>query len=136
VLIAAIKSSRLVCLRFDAVYERLATLRDTTAYESRWEMTAAALRAWRAYPLWGTGLGTHEVVFPMFDEAVTPSLAVHAYNDYAQLLEETGVAGAVLVGLFVAGIATLAVKLILRGRTPAAAGARWSGPGAVGRVDP
>ena len=114
---------------FDAVYERLATLRDTTAYESRWEMTAAALRAWRAYPLWGTGLGTHEVVFPMFDEAVTPSLAVHADNDYAQLLEETGIVGAVLVGLFVVGIATLAAKLILRGHTPAAVGAFGLGLG-------
>jgi O-antigen ligase len=108
---------------FDAVYERLATLKDTRAYESRWEMTAATLRAFSHYPLWGTGLGTHEFVFPMFDTAVTPVLAAHADNDYAQLLEEMGVAGAALVAFFVIGVAALAVQLIRRGKSASSAAA-------------
>ncbi|MEX0643465.1 MAG: O-antigen ligase family protein [Pirellulales bacterium] len=113
----------LLLFGFDIAYERLATLRDSGAIENRWQMMLAALRAWREFPIWGTGLGTHEVVFPMFEDSVTPYLAVHADNDYAQLLEETGLAGAVLVGLFVGGIATLAMRLMLRGRTAAAAAA-------------
>ena len=107
---------------FDVVYERLATLQDRDPYQGRWEMTAATLRAWTQFPIWGTGLGTHEVVFPLFDTSVTRSIATHADNDYAQLLEETGVVGAVLVAAFLAGIAMLVTKLVLRGRSSAAAG--------------
>jgi O-antigen ligase/tetratricopeptide (TPR) repeat protein len=113
----------LLVVGFDMVYERLATLRDTRAYESRWEVTAATLRAWSHYPIWGTGLGTHEFVFPMFDTAVTPVIAAHADNDYAQLLEEMGVAGAAMVAAFVIGVAALVVKLGWRGKTASAAAA-------------
>ncbi|HEX2474837.1 MAG TPA: O-antigen ligase family protein, partial [Lacipirellulaceae bacterium] len=107
----------LLVVGFDVVYERLATLTDTRAYESRWEMTAATLRAWSHFPIWGTGLGTHEFVFPMFDTAVTPILAAHADNDYAQLLEEMGLAGAATVAVFLIGVAAVAIKLAVRGKT-------------------
>ncbi len=113
----------LLVVGFDAVYERLATLTETRAYQSRWEMTAATLRAWSHYPFWGTGLGTHEFVFPMFDTAVTPILAAHADNDYAQLLEEMGLAGAATVAVFLIGITAMAVKLALRGKTASSAAA-------------
>jgi O-antigen ligase len=113
----------LLIVGFDAVYERLATLQDKAAYEGRWEMTAATLRAWSQFPLWGTGLGTHEVVFPMFDTSVSRSIATHADNDYAQLLEEMGVAGTALVAAFLSGVAMLVGRLVLRGRSSAAAGA-------------
>jgi O-antigen ligase/cytochrome c-type biogenesis protein CcmH/NrfG len=104
----------LLIVGFDAIYARLSTLQQSTAYASRWEMTAATLRAWIHYPLWGTGLGTHEYVFPMFDRSVTPVVAAHADNDYAQLLEETGVAGAALVAAFLFGIGQLIYKLVRR----------------------
>jgi O-antigen ligase len=109
----------LLIFGFDVVYDRLATLRDAVAYDGRWEMNAATLRAWLAFPVWGTGLGTHEFVFPIFDTAVTPVVAEHADNEYAQLLEETGAMGAALVAAFLIGIATIAVRLALNGRTPA-----------------
>jgi O-antigen ligase/tetratricopeptide (TPR) repeat protein len=112
----------LLIVGFDAVYDRLATLHDRDAYRGRWEMTAATLRAWTQFPVWGTGLGTHEVVFPMFDTSTTPNIAAHADNDYAQLLEETGVVGAGLVAAFLAGIAVLVAKLTVRGKSSAAAG--------------
>jgi tetratricopeptide (TPR) repeat protein len=113
----------LLIVGFDAVYDRLATLQHVEAYEGRWEMTAATLRAWSHYPLWGTGLGTHEFVFPMFDTSFARALAAHADNDYAQLLEETGIAGAALLAVFLIGIGTLVVKLALRGRTSSSAAA-------------
>jgi tetratricopeptide (TPR) repeat protein len=117
----------LLIFGFDEVYERLATLQHTQAYEGRWEMLAATLRAWRAFPIFGTGLGTHQIVFPMFDTAVTPVVAAHADNEYAQLLEEMGVAGAAFVGLFLAGIAVLTVRLAFLGR-------KWSSAVASGVI--
>ena len=116
-LLAAVPLSVLVLLfifGFDAIYARLSTLHESDAYAGRWEMTAATLRAWSHYPLWGTGLGTHEYVFPMFDRSVTPRVAGHADNDYAQLLEETGIAGAALVAAFLVGISILVFKLVKR----------------------
>ena len=87
---------------FDAVYDRMAQLQQIRD-DARWKMIAGTLDAWRHYPVWGTGLGTHEFVFPMFDPATDPSMAAHADCDYAQLLEETGVVGMGLIGAFLLG---------------------------------
>jgi tetratricopeptide (TPR) repeat protein len=76
------------------------------------------LRAWRVFPLWGTGLGTHEYVYPLFDSAASPYLAAHADNDYAELLEEMGIAGAVCVLAFLAWAAFRIHQLVFRGRSP------------------
>lgn len=107
----------LLLTRLDVVYERMATLEKGDALEGRLEMTAGVLRAWSDFPLFGAGLGTHEYIFPLYDEAVTPSVAEHADNDWAQLLEEFGLAGAAAVVALLAVVATGLGKLILRGRT-------------------
>jgi tetratricopeptide (TPR) repeat protein len=107
---------------FDLVYERLATLHHGESFKSRQQLTTATLRAWRNAPLVGTGAGTHEIVFPMYDQSVSPVLAAQADNDYAQLLEETGITGAALVGAFAAGIAWLVFRLATRGQTPVSEG--------------
>ena len=84
---------------FDAVYERLATLRELHNYEGRWQIVKDIAVAWTRFPLAGTGLGTHEVVYPMFDRSTIPAMAAHAENEYAQLAEETGLLGlGLLVG--------------------------------------
>jgi O-antigen ligase/tetratricopeptide (TPR) repeat protein len=109
----------LLAFGFDVVYERLATLGDSSnQFADRWELTLGALRAWREFPIFGAGLGTHEFVYAMFDESLNTSLAAHADNDYAQLLEETGALGAVCVLIFLAFIITHVVRLCRRGRTP------------------
>ncbi len=107
----------LLVFGFDLVYDRLATLHHGESFKSRQQLTAATLRAWRNAPLVGTGAGTHEIVFPMYDESVSPVLAAQADNDYAQLLEETGITGATLVGAFAIGIAWLVFRLAARGQT-------------------
>jgi O-antigen ligase/tetratricopeptide (TPR) repeat protein len=114
---------------FDAVFERLASLKEEHDWNFRWEMTAATLRSWLEFPIWGAGLGTHEYVFPMFDRAKSTSIAVHADNDYAQLLEEMGLIGGVLVGLFLAVIIRDCAWLMLRGRTSLAMAAFGLGYG-------
>ena len=99
----ALMLGALVCVLFvgfDAVFDRLATLEEQDAYRTRWEILQGVATAWTEFPLFGTGLGTHEVVYPMFDRRTSPSLAAHAENEYAQTAEETGAGGLLLVGAF------------------------------------
>ncbi|MHC4539473.1 MAG: O-antigen ligase family protein [Planctomycetota bacterium] len=85
---------------FDAVYDRLATLRELRDAEGgRWQILKDIATAWTKFPLLGTGLGTHAVVYPMFDRSTIAALAAYAENEYAQAAEETGIVGLVtLVG--------------------------------------
>jgi O-antigen ligase len=106
---------------FDTVYNRLATIRHNESYSLRWEMTVAAFRTWQHYPWFGTGLGTHEIIAPLFETATTPNIAENADNDFAQLLEETGLFGVAIVTALLLGVAALIVKLILSGRRPLSA---------------
>lgn len=85
---------------FDAVYDRLATLRDRQAYQGRWQIVEDLSVSFTRFPVVGTGLGTHEVVYPMFDRSTSPSLAGHAENEYAQIAEETGIIGLALLLVF------------------------------------
>ncbi len=88
---------------FDAVYDRLASLRELHQAEGgRWQIVKDISLAWTKFPLFGTGLGTHEVVYPMFDRSTIASIAAYAENEYAQTAEETGLIG--LASLVVFGI--------------------------------
>ena len=87
---------------FDAVYDRMATLQELHQYEGRWQIVKDLSVSFKRFPVLGTGLGAHEVVYPMFDRSTTPSLASHAENEYAQAAEETGLIG--LAALVVFGI--------------------------------
>ena len=90
-------------ISFDAVYNRLATLRDFHESESgRLQILKDIAVAWAKFPIVGTGLGTHLVVYPMFDRSTITALAAHAENEYAQALEETGLIG--LLSLITFGI--------------------------------
>ncbi len=90
---------------FDAVCDRLATLRQLSQAEAgRWQIVKDIATAWVKFPLLGTGFGTHEVVYPMFDRATIPALASHAENEYAQAAEETGIIGLILLVLFGIGV--------------------------------
>ncbi len=94
---------------FDAVYDRLATLQDKEAYRNRWQIVSDILEAFPRFALLGTGLGTHEVVYPLFDRGPWPAIAEYAENEYAQLAEEMGIVGLGLAALF---LATLSVSYL------------------------
>lgn len=87
---------------FDAVYDRLATLRNLDRYGGRWQILKDLSVSFRRFPILGTGLGTHSVVYPMFDRSTITALATHAENEYAQATEETGLTG--LGSLIIFGI--------------------------------
>ncbi|MHC4322790.1 MAG: O-antigen ligase family protein [Planctomycetota bacterium] len=85
---------------FDAVYDRLATLQQFNQYEDRLQIIKDIAVAWTRFPVFGTGLGTHEVVYPMFDRSTIPALAAYAENEYAQAAEETGLIGLAALSVF------------------------------------
>lgn len=90
---------------FDAVYDRLGSLHDMDKGEGgRWQIIKDITSAWTRFPLFGTGLGTHMVVYPMFDRSTIPALASHAENEYAQTMEETGILGFILLLTWIIGI--------------------------------
>jgi len=80
---------------FDAVYDRLASLQNLRdADAGRLQILKDIAVIWAKFPVLGTGLGTHSVVYPMYDRSVIVPRAAYAENEYAQVLEETGVLGA------------------------------------------
>ena len=104
---------------FDAVYDRLATLRDLhDAQAGRFQILKDIALAWTRFPLFGTGLGTHAVVYPMFDRSTIPAIAGHAENEYAQVAEETGLAGLVPLVLFAVIVWTAYARSVLNSRMP------------------
>ena len=79
---------------FDQVYDRLASLRDIELAEGgRWQIVRDIGSIWAKFPIFGTGLGTHAVIFPVFDTSNIAALAAHAENEYAQTAEEMGLIG-------------------------------------------
>ena len=102
-----------IWLGWEPVAERLgslAVLATEPLKGSRIASTLATLRLWGAFLFAGCGFGCFQYAFPMFQG---PSLQVgrflHAHNDYAQLLAEGGLVGALFAILIVA----LLIKAIL-----------------------
>jgi O-antigen ligase len=86
--------------------------RDSDA--ERLVVSRATLDMWRAHPWWGVGPGGFRTAFPAHKPASVALFYDHAHNDWAQLLAERGVVGAlpVLLALGLAWIAAVrAVRL-------------------------
>ena len=102
-ILAIVTFAGLLCAGADSIFDRLATFRHLeVAQGGRWEILRDLRAVWGTYPLLGTGLGTHEFVFPMFDRSTLPVLHTFAENEYAQLMEETGALGVCILLLFLA----------------------------------
>ncbi len=78
---------------FDAVYERLATLKTFAGYEYRWQIVKDLQACFTRFPVFGTGSGTHAVIYPMFQNISSTLLFTHVENEYAELFEECGIIG-------------------------------------------
>jgi len=104
---------------FDAVYDRLATLRNFHEAEAgRLQILKDIAVIWTKFPALGTGFGTHSVVYPMFDRSTITALAMHAENEYAQVLEETGLIGLILLIIFAVIVWSNYVKTIHNTKSP------------------
>lgn len=69
--------------------------------EDRDEIARYALRMWKDFPLFGSGLGSFPTVFPRYGGPATVFTYTHAHNDYAEFAAETGAIGLALLGLMV-----------------------------------
>ena len=104
---------------FDQVYDRLASLRDFDRAEGgRWQIVKDIATITRQFPLLGTGLGTHAVVFPLYDSSNITALAAHAENEYAQAAEETGLLGVLALIAFAVMIWAHYARSVRRSRLP------------------
>jgi len=89
-----------VCLLytgFDAVYERFSTFSSLDSYQTRLEIIKDLLKPARQFAVLGTGLGTHSVIYPMFQSINTALRFRFAENEYMQLIEEAGITGFVIM---------------------------------------
>ncbi len=101
VIMALLAFTCILYVGFDAVYDRLATLRNFHEAEAgRFQILKDIAVIWTKFPAFGTGFGTHSVVYPMFDRSTITALAMHAENEYAQVLEETGLIGLSVLIIF------------------------------------
>ena len=123
--IAVVALVSVLYIGFDAIYDRLASLAQGDAYRERWQLAKETASAWATFPLLGSGLGTYEFVHPMFDGSDNVALALHAENEYVQILAETGLLGTVMVAAFLAGVVWACLRC-LRRRMPEV---RWAAVG-------
>jgi len=108
----------LLVFRFDRLVDRFAAVDGAHSLNTRLQILRDATVAWRAFPIFGTGLGTFEQVFPYFDRSSILSLATHAENEYAQLLMETGILGAVLAAGFLGTILVAYLRCLQHAPSP------------------
>ena len=76
----------------------------STSVKSREQILSTTSHATADFMPLGSGLGSFVTVYPLYEkpDSVTNEYVVHAHNDYAELALELGVAGIVLILLFLA----------------------------------
>ena len=108
----------LLAVGFDPLVARVRSAAAPHADGGRLTMLRDLLGVYRQFPLAGTGLGTHEFAFGLFDTRRLPSMATHAENEYAQLMEATGAAGVLLAAAFAAVVAVAYARATRRPAEP------------------
>jgi O-antigen ligase len=76
----------------------------TSSVQSRAEILSTTSRAIGDFMPLGSGLGSFRSIYPLYErlDQVTSTYVVHAHNDYAELVLELGLAGIILILLFLA----------------------------------
>jgi len=77
---------------------------------------SASLTAFSYFPVFGTGLGTFQYVFPMYKPYGIAMFYQHAHNDYIEILLEFGIIGALVVTSFLSFIGKIILDVRWRGR--------------------
>ena len=92
-------------IRFGDVFSRSAE-----SSEGRWLITRDAVHLLRAYPVFGSGLGTFGTAFPKYQTALVDLDFTFAHNDYLQLVTELGAAGFLMFIGFMLAVLAKAVR--------------------------
>ena len=81
-------------LGIGSALERFASYRQLEVGESRRiEMLQGTWHIFLDHPIVGTGLGTLQEVFPLYETVYDGLIVNHSHNDYAEALAETGLVG-------------------------------------------
>lgn len=78
---------------------------------ARLSIYADSLRWWRNAPLFGTGLGGFETIYPAYQDLTLIGTAAHAHSDWLEFLLETGVFG------FIGALCAFGLAMILAARS-------------------
>lgn len=72
--------------------------------QSRAQILSTTSKAIRDFMPFGSGLGSFQSVYPLYErpDQVTSTFVVHAHNDYTEIALELGLAGIILILLFLA----------------------------------
>jgi len=100
---AALLIGAVTALEITPIGSRTVGEHATTSVQSRVEILSTTWEAIREFMPFGSGLGSFQSVYPLYErtDRVTSTYVVHAHNDYAELALELGVAGTILMLLFV-----------------------------------
>lgn len=86
--------------------------------DRRVTMLKGAWNMFRSHPLTGTGLGTLVAVYPKYETYYDGLVVDHVHDDYAELLAETGIAGALCGLLFLGMLVYAAYSKINQEQSP------------------
>jgi O-antigen ligase len=82
------------------LFQTLADLPSTMEDELRLQVAPTIIKAALEYTPFGSGLGTFDPIYRMFEPARGNAFLNHAHNDYLEIWLETGVVGPLLLVLF------------------------------------
>jgi hypothetical protein len=97
----------------------LQRLETDIADDLRWELTTATAGIAAKFQPFGSGIGTFDPIYRMFEEAerLRAVYANHAHNDYVELLLEGGVPAAILILAFFGWLAYSSLRVWRRPRS-------------------
>jgi putative inorganic carbon (HCO3(-)) transporter len=112
-LVIALATILVSWLGIGAALDRFATYKKLETSEGRRvEMLHDSLRIFQDHRILGTGLGTLQEVFPLYETDYDGLVVNHSHNDYAEALAETGVIGAFCGLVFLVGLFWMAWKIL------------------------
>lgn len=101
--------------RLGPFLDRMGTLSDlASASGARRQVFSDVAQIIPQFAVVGTGLGTHEYVYPMFSRLTTWRNAQYVENEYLQLAEEMGAVGVALMACFIGLMAANFIRAIRR----------------------
>lgn len=87
---------------YDLIAARLSTLQNhELASGTRLQILRDLKAMFIQFPLLGTGLGTHEFLFPKYSHLLVPQVVAHAENEFAEMMEECGLVGILLIAAYI-----------------------------------
>jgi O-antigen ligase len=102
--------------QLEAEFAGLASSSHMATGEGRFPIWLDTLHLIRAYPLFGSGMGTYGTAFLKHQTAVVELDFTHAHNDYLELATELGIFGFAVFGALIVAVAARALRAVKHGQ--------------------